>query len=132
MINSGSLFGNIQFFVGTPFTDNSGQTIITYKLIANTRANVNSTNGKFYLQNGQREGIDPINFTIRYRTDFPINTSLILVYQGYPYQIYSITDVQNKRKEFQILARTWENLKNITLTNGTVMEFGPQFSKNFE
>lgn len=41
------------------------------------------------------------NFYIRYRTD--LDTAMRLVYQGLPFNILSLTDVDDRRRELQIL-----------------------------
>lgn len=43
------------------------------------------------------------NFYIRYRTD--VTSAMRIVYQGLPFDILSLTDVEDRRRELQILTK---------------------------
>ena len=131
MITSGDLFGIIQFYKQVITTDFAGATNGSYSLYLYTRANIGPLIGRRALEDGQRQDVDTVQFTMRWRQDLQITSDLIIVYQNLPYAIYSIVDTNNKRKQFVILARAKEGLTSMPLSTGGVMEFKNQFKTQF-
>ena len=105
MISSGALFGKIAFYQLSIVADGQGGTSGVYSLVYSCRAAVTPLTGRRALEDGQIEGIRPMQFTIRWRPSAFPAANLILLYKGIPHSVYSIVDTNNKRQELVILAR---------------------------
>lgn len=130
-LTSGKLFQRVQFLAPVMTPDFAGGTHATYTPVLSTRAQVVPMTGRRTLENGQREQIKTLQFNIRWRKDINIISSMLMIYRGLPFTIYSIVDTDDRRLEFSILAVAKEGINSVHLTGGGIMEFKNNFKTTF-